>query len=280
MLILDAANLQSRGSIKDERRFRKAFVRFVDNIKAEVGVDDDLAVSLAKQYVVVTDAVIDKNLLIEKKLNKTLLSFFDDSLLSKVQAYEYSTLDEEMQDMIAKGLVAAMEHGQVIFRDANAQTYENVKAKKRLEGTVAEHESKKIEIEDELKSVEEKIKNTDKSEDENELIKQKENLLKQNDAYKSSIQNAKQEAEKKTAAITGAIIHDEETISNEAWVLVDKGIKKLEGSVLSVNKKVMVSRIRALDMADKRNVMDRIDDCLNILNTIKQSVGEIPDENA
>ena len=65
MLVLDAANLQTRGGMQDERRFRKATHRFIENLRKKGGVNEHDAVVLAEKYTGVSDKLLEKNLLVE-----------------------------------------------------------------------------------------------------------------------------------------------------------------------------------------------------------------------
>lgn len=119
MLVLDAANLQTRGGMQDEKRFRKATLRFIDNLRAKGGVSERDAVSLATKYTGVSKKLIDKNLSVEQNLHPAILDLLDRDLIPKNQAVQYAELPEATQEMLANTLLAAYEGGNAALRDAN-----------------------------------------------------------------------------------------------------------------------------------------------------------------
>ena len=54
LIILDAANLQTRGTPAEEKKLRKAGMRFIENLKREFGISDEEAIRLTKEYSDVT----------------------------------------------------------------------------------------------------------------------------------------------------------------------------------------------------------------------------------
>lgn len=137
MIILDAANLQTRGGMSGEVKYRKASVRFVENLKKQYGISEEEAISLTKQYAGVTDAVIEKNISIEKNLDESLLSFLDEGELPKQQAYEYSKMDNELQKTIGEKLTEARESGEKEMREVNDVIAEPAKKIRTLTDTLA-----------------------------------------------------------------------------------------------------------------------------------------------
>ena len=151
MIILDAANLQVRGGVAGEKRYRKASVRFIENLKKQFGISEEEAISLAKQYAGVTDAVIEKNVAIEKELNPTILSMLDSGDLPKQQAYEYSRMEEDIQKTIGEKLNEAQQAGEKEFRETNETISNAVKQIKSLETARSKKEENLKEIQEDKK---------------------------------------------------------------------------------------------------------------------------------
>lgn len=119
VIILDAANLQTRGGMSGEKRYRKASVRFIENLKKQYNISEAEAIALTKQYAGANDAVIEKNIAIEKKLNPAILTRLDEGDISKQHAYEYSRLDPDIQQKIGEKFTKAQEYGKTPIKDIN-----------------------------------------------------------------------------------------------------------------------------------------------------------------
>lgn len=143
MIILDAANLQTRGGMSGEKRYRKASVRFIENLKKQYNIPEEEAIALTKQYAGVTDAVIEKNVAIEKDLNPAIRDLLDEEKMSKQQAYEYSRLDPELQETIGEKLSEASKLGEKKVRDMNDAISEPAK---KIRVLTEEHEKKQEDI--------------------------------------------------------------------------------------------------------------------------------------
>lgn len=151
MIILDAANLQVRGGVGGEKRYRKASVRFIENLKKQFNISEEEAIALAKQYAGVTDAVIEKNVAIEKELEPTILSLLDSGDIPKQQAYEYSRMEEDIQKAIGEKLSEAQKIGGKEFRETNSAISGSVKQIKTIEDSLSKKEENLKEIQAEKK---------------------------------------------------------------------------------------------------------------------------------
>lgn len=100
-IILDAANLQTRGTGKEEKRYRKAGVRFIENLRLEFSITEQEAIQLAKEYLPKKEKTIDRNLELEKKLTPELLSLLDSGILSKNEAVRFLPLSSTLQHSAA-----------------------------------------------------------------------------------------------------------------------------------------------------------------------------------
>ena len=151
MIILDAANLQSRGGMSGEKRYRKASVRFIDNLKKQYNISEEEAILLTKQYAGVTDAVIEKNIAIEKELHPGIRELLDEGSLPKQQAYEYSRMNEELQQTISEKLSKAKQDGEKTLRDVNSAIYEPAKKVKLLSDELSKKKEDLKEIRKEVR---------------------------------------------------------------------------------------------------------------------------------
>lgn len=109
-IILDAANLQTRGTGKEEKRYRKAGVRFIENLRLEFSITEQEAIQLAKEYLPKKEKTIDRNLELEKKLTPELLSLLDSGILSKNEAVRFLPLSSTLQRSAAVAIHGCSNH--------------------------------------------------------------------------------------------------------------------------------------------------------------------------
>lgn len=109
-IILDAANLQTRGTGKEEKRYRKAGVRFIENLRLEFSITEQEAIQLAKEYLPKKEKTIDRNLELEKKLTPELLSLLDSGILSKNEAVRFLPLSSTLQHSAAVAIHSCSNH--------------------------------------------------------------------------------------------------------------------------------------------------------------------------
>ncbi len=150
MLVLDAANLQTRGGMQDEKRFRKATMRFIENLRRKGGLSARDAVSLATKYTGVTKKLIDRNLSVEQDLHPALLKLLDDDLLPKNQAVQYAELPRETQALLAETLEGALSSGTAALRDANDKLFLATKTIASLHAQLETRESGLREVDEEI----------------------------------------------------------------------------------------------------------------------------------
>ena len=153
MIILDAANLQVRNGMNDEKKYRKATARFVGNLKSKFNISEDEAISLTKQYATVTEAVIDKNITLERDLNPSLLSMLDEGSISKNQAYEYARLPASVQELIASNLEAVKERSITEFKKVSEDISEPVKEIRLFNEMLEKQREAVKEIKEEIKEI-------------------------------------------------------------------------------------------------------------------------------
>lgn len=239
MIILDAANLQARGGMSGEKRYRKASVRFIANLKRQFGISEDEAIALTKQYAGVTDAVIEKNVAIETELHPAILSLLDSGEISKQQAYEYSRLDEDFQKIIGEKLTEAQNAGEKELRETNNTLSDSAKQIRNLEDSI----SKKKEDLREIKK--------DQRKDYNPEIK--EVLSKQESVEKKKIKELKKELEEKKEKIKQLSPRS----STHQYSFSVAQISKLSSSLSSLIKDLPVSQLSDKEKEDIRKELEK-----------------------
>ena len=100
LLLLDAANLETRGSAGDEKAVRKAISRYVENIKEKYGVDDAVAVKVTQEIAAesMNPRMVQRNLAIERRLHPSLLALLDAGRIPKRYAERLPSLAEAEQE--------------------------------------------------------------------------------------------------------------------------------------------------------------------------------------
>lgn len=132
VLILDAANLQVRGSgAGGEARYRRAMARFVENLRKHDNISEAEAVALTKKWADVSDSTITRNLSIEKKLIPGLKKLLDEGVIKKLVANSYAALSEEEQRHVLESYEQLLQTaGQAGADDYSQQVAEAMRAHK------------------------------------------------------------------------------------------------------------------------------------------------------
>ena len=238
MIILDAANLHVRSGSGDEKKYRKATVRFVNNLKAKFNISDEEAIVLTKQYSSATNAVIDKNIVLERDLHSHLLAFLDNGLISKTQALEYAKLPQEVQEMIASNLESVKNEKVAIFKKKNENMAESAKEIKRLNTTLATQQK-------ELKSVEEEEKEIKK-----EIINVGNNAPIE---YKSELKEKEKQLRQQRKQYTAAVEETKKAINEEVNNINKQAPKKTEKNPISHSDNKPIPENKGKEVADKKN---------------------------
>lgn len=236
MIILDAANLQTRGGMSGEVKYRKASVRFVENLKKQYGISEEEAISLTKQYAGVTDAVIEKNISIEKNLDESLLSFLDEGELPKQRAYEYSKMDNELQKTIGEKLTEARENGEKEMREVNDIIAEPAKKIRTLTDTLAKKKEN-------LKDIKRSAKETNDEQSSSLLFSQAEK-------EKKRINEIKKEIKKEVKKIEDA--------GNEASLSFSSSLSLLSSFSSSLSSFLSSLPISSLSSSEKEKLKKEI----------------------
>ena len=274
MIILDAANLQTRGSMGEEKRFRKATVRFIENIQKHFGMDSSQAISLAKQYANVTGGVIEKNVLIEKDLHPDLKSLLDRGLISKTQAVEYAKLDEDMQKIIAENLVLA-EHSGADMKTATSDVQRDVKSIQTSREKARAYTVQAEDIEKKISGIKATLDASDIDEDKKEKLLDDIGVLEgQLDYYKNGAEIAQKKAEDTTKSLSESKKEKKTNAEKTAEEKAMNNLQKIEKAIVAFDTKTMFNRIRALDKKTQQAIIKRVGECCDQMTDIYNRLGD------
>ncbi|MCQ2432096.1 MAG: ParB N-terminal domain-containing protein [Clostridia bacterium] len=271
MLVLDAANLQTRGGMGDERRFRKATVRFIENLRKKGGVSEEDAKTLAVRYTGVSEKLFDKNLTVEQRLHPAILALLDRDLIPKNQAVQYARLSDDVQSVLAENLNAAYESGSAALRDVNDQLAVATKTIAELTNKVEQQEKGAKEIEDEISEAQLSLSAlnalAEEGESSEELSQQidvvrktLEELESQKRMYSTTITSAKaalRKSEEKLSKI-GTAEKTGNALKDDVAAMVNKSMKKAETGVSGITSRTSVSRILKMDASGRTVMLERL----------------------
>ena len=104
MIMLDAANLQTRGGAGDEAATRKAMVRYRENVMAEYGLTEgqvrDIIVDMSPMGL----TTVNSNLMIEDNLRAELKNMLDSNEINKKQALAFAKLSQQQQKLVSDSI--------------------------------------------------------------------------------------------------------------------------------------------------------------------------------
>lgn len=101
MIMLDAANLQTRGGAGDEAATRKAMVRYRENVMAEYGLTSEQVRDIIVDMSPVGITTVNSNLIIEDNLRAELKSMLDSNEINKKQALGFAKLTQTQQKLVS-----------------------------------------------------------------------------------------------------------------------------------------------------------------------------------
>lgn len=127
-IIMDSSNLHARSAGGNEVQLRKATNRYMDNIKAEYGLNETEALKATTEIYNGSGNTIRANRKIEQDLNEGLKEKLDEGVIEKGDAVVLADMEEEDQQAVLDQIEDA-----VTEEDANAV----------VESAVAEHKEKK-----------------------------------------------------------------------------------------------------------------------------------------
>ena len=292
MLVLDAANLQSRGGIGNEKKYRKATLRFIGNLKKKGGASEEEARELAIRFTGISEALLDKNVLVENELNPKILSLLDRDLIPKNQAVAYARLPDEMQEIVADHLVRAYEQGTSELKDVNERLSVAVRTVAELRGRLQQQEKGAGDVDQEIETARQSLNAlqelSDAGERSPELAMQMDQVRRsileleaQKRMYASTISSARQalrRSEEKLSQIQPNAPSGTKTA--DLAILLNKSMKKAESALASVVSGTSMSRFRRLDPAGKAVMMERLKAMKRDLNTFIERLGEPADRSA
>lgn len=281
MLVLDAANLQTRGGMQDERRFRKATHRFIENLRKKGGVNEHDAVVLAEKYTGVSDKLLEKNLLVETQLHPDILSLLDRDLIPKNQAVQYARLPEDVQKTIAEHLSAAYEMGTAELRDVNDKLSVATKTIAELTAQVEQRMRGMREVDTEiaeaqlslsaLRAMAEEGESTEELEQQIDVVRKTLfDLEQQKRMYSNTISNARaalKKSEDKLSEI-GAVAKTGSAKADDIAAMINKAMKKAETGVAGVSSRTTVNRMLKMDAAGRKVTLERMRVLRQSLDTV------------
>ena len=246
-IILDAANLQTRGIPTEEKRFRKAGLRFIENLKREFGISDEEAIRMTKEYSDANAKTIDRNILLERDLDKSLLALLDAGEISKNDALVFAQLDEQTQQQIATALIAAREQGSAALAQKSGELSEITKENRTLREDLARQQSELNQIKAELETAQGATQR---------LLEQQKALYEQSLAKTRS----RIRANKRAIADHAGGDHQatERTIRAELILDMSRAVKKLELGVIPLSGKITPERLVLVDPIGRETLLARL----------------------
>ena len=106
MIMLDAANLQTRGGAGDESATRKAMVRYRENVMTEYGLTPEQVRDIIVDMSPMGFTTVNSNLIIEDNLRAELKSMLDSNEINKKQALAFAKLSQSQQKLITDEISA------------------------------------------------------------------------------------------------------------------------------------------------------------------------------
>ncbi len=104
MIMLDAANLQTRGGAGDEAATRKAMVRYRENVMAEYGLSDRQVRDIIVDMSPMGFTTVNSNLIIEDNLRAELKNMLDSNEINKKQALAFAKLTQGQQKLVSDSI--------------------------------------------------------------------------------------------------------------------------------------------------------------------------------
>ena len=106
MIMLDAANLQTRGGAGDEAATRKAMVRYRENVMAEYGLTNEQVRDIIVDMSPMGYTTVNSNLIIEDNLRAELKNMLDSNEINKKQALGFAKLNQNQQKLVSDSISA------------------------------------------------------------------------------------------------------------------------------------------------------------------------------
>lgn len=247
MIMLDAANLQTRGGAGDEAHIRNAMVRYRDNVKAEYGLTDQQAKDLLVQISPFSKSSINSNMKIRDNLRTELQNLLDAGELTKRSANSLVKLSQKEQKVVSDSILALKD------------TFENDRERYQLEFE---------------KAIESFVAASEESTEE-KILKGIENTSIQ---VNNAIENYRKELLEKQKRINeenNSRKEDEKTKLEKQEAQRDTYLKKcnaIKKGLSDLSKVKTISRIKEFDATtdeENRKVLLQIDEIIKIAQALK-----------
>ena len=101
MIMLDAANLQTRGGAGDEAATRKAMSRYRENVMAEYGLSAEQVREIIVDMSPMGFTTVNSNFIIEDNLRAELKNMLDSNEINKKQALSFAKLTQSQHKLVS-----------------------------------------------------------------------------------------------------------------------------------------------------------------------------------
>lgn len=136
LILMDTANLQVRGSGKEEAEFRKIMNRYIDNVKEEFGLSEKAAVHMTTELGGASGPTVKANRKLHQNLTPELKEKLDSGELNKGDVLLLTELDEDQQAAFVSDYNAAEDPETVL------NSFVSTAQKKRAEREEREEQEK------------------------------------------------------------------------------------------------------------------------------------------
>ena len=242
MIMLDAANLQTRGGAGDEMHVRNAMVRYRDNSKAEYNLSDKEARDLLAQITSFSKSSINSNMKIRDSLRPELQMLLDSGEITKRAANSFVKLGQNLQKNISDSF----------WKIKNIPGLEEETLKLAFDQATANFVQAAEMPTDE--KIQQEISTTCQQIDQ---------------AIEKYIQEKSQKG-KQTADVNK---QDKQDAQRDLYLKKCRQIKK---GLTDLSKKKTISRIKEFDATadeENRKVLNQIDDIILMAQTLRQQLG-------
>ena len=269
MLILDAANLQTRGGVGNEQRFREATARFIQNLQKSGDLSQEEAIRLGRSFIGIEPETIRKNVAIETALLPQIREMLNSGLLPKAAAGDYARLPEAMQRQIAKNLKEAQAVGNRALQDENRRLENVIREQKRTIEELAAREKRMEELQTETKTVDQEMKklqaqlkkgtNLEEAQVQVEAWKaRKQQLAAQRKSYAAAIEKAQQLLKEQVHQLEKPVAR--RAVSGETAEQLNRAVTKAETAVHAVLSNTAMAKFRKLNADGRRVMRERMED--------------------
>ncbi len=268
-LVLDAANLQARGSAGGELRVRKAMVRFVENIKKKFHVSEEAATEILKQVTSLSDATIARNITIENDLCPELTYLYDTAAFPKPVALAYAGLPPEEQLRVYKAIMQTNTE----MEEINKKLVDAIKLQNVLEKRIEAQEEglrtatkQQGSVEEEIASLQQTLANAETEQEKTEAAKlitkceaRRKMRQKEIAAYSAAIKQAKMrlDAESLSNALT-SVQGADKPASSEMYKKASQRLSKAEKAVDALTTDDMYGFLTKMTKKDREKLLERI----------------------